>query len=222
MSTSSNTPDTPTPSTPGDPGAAPKAVAALAHTDENPHRSNDADVEGGTGWGLRPDDSECRTQGDATSIPPTSESLEGGEGSTAPDAPETAPDGPLEDVEDTRGSKEAAKYRRQLRAVEADRDALTARVEALQRQQVDAQVAALGVTPAAVWAAGISVTDLLGDDGTVDAGKVGQAVASVRETFGIGQPAKPRPRMFKSGASPASVPMTRPAWSSAFAPREGE
>ncbi|MDA0253048.1 MAG: hypothetical protein O2892_19245 [Actinomycetota bacterium] len=145
--------------------------------------------------------------------------LEGGEGNTAPDGLETPLDGPESDPDDIRGSKEAARYRRQLRAVEADRDALAGQLLALQRQQVEARATVLGIRPAAVWAAGISVTDLLGADGTVDAEKVSQAVASVKETFGIKPKATPRPRMFRSGASSASTQVTK-SWTQAFTPKE--
>jgi len=218
MSTSSA--DTPTPTTPvnlQDDHRRSSDLAASAHTDEKSQRAIVPSETPTPTTRVNPDDSECRTHGPAAHPSPSSEMLAAEDDDAAEDDPETPEDGP----DDGKGSREAARYRRQLRAVEADRDALTARVEALQRSQVEARVEVLGVKPAALWAAGVEVADLLADDGTVDAEKVTQAVTQVRDTFGIRQPAKPRPRMFRSGASSASTQVSGSNWQAAFSPRGG-
>ncbi|ULE32175.1 hypothetical protein [Mycobacterium sp. IDR2000157661] len=87
--------------------------------------------------------------------------------------------------------REAAKYRRRLRDVEAERDTLKATVAALQRAEVARLAADAGLRPAALWASGPELADLLGEDGTVNADAVAAAVAVAREQLGI---PKPRPR----------------------------
>ena len=62
--------------------------------------------------------------------------------------------------------REAAKWRKQLRAAEAERDTLAAKVEALQRAQAEDLITRNGVKPAAVFAV-TSLADLLDDSGAV-------------------------------------------------------
>lgn len=84
--------------------------------------------------------------------------------------------------------REAAKYRRRLRDVEAERDSLKATVVALQRAEVDRLAAGADLRPAALWASGPELADLLGDDGTVNQVKVAAAISAARETLGILNP----------------------------------
>ncbi|MGW0038409.1 hypothetical protein [Gordonia sp. NPDC003376] len=80
-----------------------------------------------------------------------------------------------------------ARYRVRLRETEAERDALTQRVEGLQKQIITGLCEAEGVKPDAVFAAlgDDGIAGLLDDDGAVDADKVGAAVGVARERFGI-------------------------------------
>ena len=82
-------------------------------------------------------------------------------------------------------AREAAKWRGRLRQAEAERDSLAGKVEALQRTQIDAHVTAPALKPAAVWASGAQLADLVGDDGTPDQEKIAAAVAAAREQLGI-------------------------------------
>ena len=84
--------------------------------------------------------------------------------------------------------REAAKYRRRLRDAEAERDALKATVESLQRAEVDRLATGADLRPAALWASGPELADLLADDGTVDQVKVAAAISAARETLGIPNP----------------------------------
>lgn len=97
--------------------------------------------------------------------------------------------------------REAARYRRRLREAETERNQLAERVEALQRAEVERLAGVDGLRPAALWASGAELAELLGDDGTVDATKVSGAIGAARAQLGI--PAPPvGPRVPKEGRSP--------------------
>lgn len=98
---------------------------------------------------------------------------------------------PPESADTTPGDKaarEAAKYRRKLREVEAERDRLAEQVESLQRAEIERlSYAEHRVKGAALWAGGYKVSDLIGEDGRPDESKVAAAAADVAERFGIDQ-----------------------------------
>lgn len=105
--------------------------------------------------------------------------------------PEPVPDTP-EGVggatEPESGNGEAAKYRRRLRAAEAERDTLTAQVQAMQRAEAE-RVAAVHLSkPAALWAGGAELGDVLADDGTVDPDRVEEAARAVVAELGVESP----------------------------------
>jgi len=95
--------------------------------------------------------------------------------------------------------REAAKYRRQLRETETERDTLSSRVVAMQKAEVERLVADDLAAPADLWLTGASLPDLLDDDGNVDPGKVNDATAKIL----IDRPgwrATPAPPSFDGGA----------------------
>lgn len=96
-------------------------------------------------------------------------------------------DGAADDDGDGPG-REAAKYRRRLRSAEAERDRLAGQVESLQRAAVERLATADKLRPAALWASGAELADLLGDDGTVDTSKVSDAIEAARQQLGIPTP----------------------------------
>lgn len=97
---------------------------------------------------------------------------------------------PAEAHEDApKAVREAAKYRRQLREVEGERDTLRAQLDAMRRAAVDAMADAAKVKPAALWASGAQLDDLLDEAGVVDPAKVTAAIAAARTSLGI--PATP-------------------------------
>ncbi|BCP06110.1 hypothetical protein [Mycobacterium paraintracellulare] len=125
-----------------------------------------------------------------------------------------------DDSEGNPTDREAAKWRKKLRAAEAEKAEIATRLEAMQRSTVDAHVTALGMKPAALWAAGTELGDLLGDDGVPDPEKVDTAAAAAKETLGV-QTYKPRPlRGYQSGAM-ATQPK-RNSWTQAFAPKDSD
>lgn len=109
-----------------------------------------------------------------------------------------------QDDEDDAGDgpgREAAKYRRRLRDTEAERDRLAEQVESLQRAEVERLAASDGLRPAALWASGVELADLLADDGTVHGSKVSAAIGASREQLGIPNPL-PRNYVKNEGRSP--------------------
>lgn len=102
-----------------------------------------------------------------------------------------------------RQDRDAAKYRRRLRDTEAERDTLAAQVEALQRAAIDAQAEAQAIKPAALWASGVQLADLLTDDGTVDPSKVTAACVTARDTLGLGPSS--RNHVPSEGRNPATA-----------------
>lgn len=102
---------------------------------------------------------------------------------TPHETPAAKPEGP-EGASNGKAGAEAARYRTQLRAAEAQVADLSAKVEALQRAQVEALAADLA-KPAALWASGTELADLLDDDGNVDPAKVSEAVDRARDELGL-------------------------------------
>lgn len=126
---------------------------------------------------------------DATPTDEAIEAVETDETEPAQAAPEPG-DGDAQadepDAQDDRQSRDAAKYRRRLRETESERDTLAAQVEALQRAAIEAQAANEAIKPAALWASGVQLAELLTDNGTVDTEKVMAACTTARELLGLG------------------------------------
>lgn len=106
------------------------------------------------------------------------------------------------DAPDDRQDRDAAKYRRRLRETEAERDTLAAQVESLQREAIEAQANAQAVKPAALWASGVALADMLTETGTVDADKVASACNAARDALGLGP--RYRNTVPREGGSPGS------------------
>lgn len=112
---------------------------------------------------------------------------------------------------DTSGNKEAAKYRTRLRDAEAERDTLTAQLDAARRHIVT-QAADLG-NAAPLLFEGTDVGEFFTDDGTLDAEKVAAAAREVRETYGLPRAPKPDPNQGRT------VPVAAPSFAEAFRPK---
>jgi hypothetical protein len=85
-----------------------------------------------------------------------------------------------------KAGQEAAKYRKQLRDTEAERDALTGTVDSLRRQLI-AQNMPHGskLNADSLWTAGHNAADLFAADGAVDVGKLSEAVKDTHQKFGV-------------------------------------
>lgn len=136
-----------------------------------------------------------------------------------PQAPTDVPDTPHEQHADgEKGNAEAARYRRRLRATEAERDALLARVEHMQRGEVERLVTDRLSDPGDVWRgdAAAQITELLDSDGHVDPAKVNTAVDAVLNAHPHWAVQRSRPTGFQSGAA-ANHPKIDP-FENAFRP----
>lgn len=98
---------------------------------------------------------------------------------TAPEAPETeaAPE-----AEATPKGNREARYRVERNQAREERDALAARVEAYQRREVERLAAELAQPGDIFELGGVSLVDLLGEDGEVDADAVSDAVSALIES----------------------------------------
>ena len=136
--------------------------------------------------------------------------------------PEGEISNPTPDTDDTETTgnpnKEAAKYRRQLRDVEAERDALTGQVEAMQRAMIESEVARAGYKPAAFWSRDENTADqFFTDDGTLDTDALSEAITTTARELGLTNgrgPVAPR----EGGTS---RPRATKSWDSAFRAQNG-
>lgn len=142
----------------------------------------------------------------------------------APEAPEadTAADDTTESeteaqnetgADDDKPSGREARYRKRAQEAEAQRDALAATVERLQRGQLESAIAAAGVKPAAVFAV-TELGDLLAEDGTPSDKKIAEAVKIARDQLGI--PSRPPLRQTGMRSGAGYSPPKKDGWVDAF------
>lgn len=115
--------------------------------------------------------------------------------------------------EDGKAGKEAAKYRRQLRDTEAERDALGEKVTALQRLAVETEARKHLRKPEALWAAGADLAGLLDENGLPDPVKVEAASNDAVQRLGLNTTPKPDPGQGARYSAPVG-----PSFSDAFKP----
>ncbi|OBB76810.1 hypothetical protein [Mycobacterium sp. 852014-52144_SCH5372336] len=137
-------------------------------------------------------------QQDSTTEPDTSDTPDTTDEAPADQEPDDAsePDGDQE-PDDKGGDREAARYRRQLRAAEAERDRLRSQVETYHRSEVERLAGSRGlIDPSDIWASGVSLDQMLTDAGQVDPARVDRVVNDLRVS---------RPHWVRSAAAPASA-----------------
>lgn len=100
-------------------------------------------------------------------------------------------------------SREAAKYRRQLRDTEAERDQLRSTIDAMRRRAIE-DIAARDhrvAKPEALWNAGADLTEMVAEDGQLNLDAVnGWIIASV-EQLGLAQK-RSGPYVPREGSNP--------------------
>lgn len=102
-------------------------------------------------------------------------------------------------------SREAAKYRRQLRVVEAERDALQQSVIDARTALANHYASASRIKPQALWASGVGIDDLLDDDGMVSAELVTAACDKAASMLGLSRSPKPDPSIGRGGGETSSA-----------------
>ncbi|QOW00620.1 hypothetical protein RCF27_10240 [Rhodococcus pyridinivorans] len=108
---------------------------------------------------------------------------------TAEQSP-TASEAATEPAPEPNTNAEAAKYRKQLRAAEKDRDAALAQLETMRRDVIDDLIEREHkIKPAAFWANGNTVDAMLDEDGRIDRAAVAAAVDDAVRTLGLHPPA---------------------------------
>lgn len=143
--------------------------------------------------------------------PPNDDTTEAGQQQAGPD------DAEQETEPEESGNAEAAKYRRRLRDTETQLAEANQRIEALQRQQVDALIEAAGVKPAAVWTVA-QLDTLLTEEGTVSVEAVTAAIDEARNTLGI-TPIGKGNVVPGIGNQPANSLEPKDTWTEAFKPK---
>ncbi|YAL82849.1 hypothetical protein ACMYYO_13140 [Dermacoccaceae bacterium W4C1] len=130
---------------------------------------------------------------------------------TEPEKDAVEQDSPEADDEGQKLGREAARYRVRLREAEAERDALAERLEAAHRREAESIAGGpqgrLG-KPAALWVGGVSVADLLSDDGVVDPQKVAAEVERVASELGL--PRTPQPMYVPNEGNNPALPALMP------------
>ena len=131
----------------------------------------------------------------------------------AQDATEQAPAGDHPNDQD--GTARApGKFRQRLADAEAERDTLRATVETMRRAEVERLAAAADlVVPSALWAAGVSLDDLLDQDGKVDPERVTSAVTGAIAALGLAtRPRNPLPDMGQGARTQVTPPGKEHPW----------
>lgn len=90
----------------------------------------------------------------------------------------------------SKAARDAAKYRTQLREVEAERDTLTEQLTTARRHIADQAIeaAGTGVQPALVWELGNNIADMFNDDGTVNQQTITATVQDIATRYNITGP----------------------------------
>jgi hypothetical protein len=130
--------------------------------------------------------------------------------------PETPPEEP---EDEPRPTNREARYRRQLRDTEAERDTLLDRLATVQRGEVERLAATHLQDGADLWANGATLDDLLDDAGNIDPAKVATACKEAAEAHPHWQKGRAKAGTLQSGSSAGREPQPSP-WAAAFVRKE--
>lgn len=160
-----------------------------------------------------------------TATTPAPADTDAAQDATPPDPATTDTDTTADDTDDTEtteaeappASREAARYRKRLRAVEAERDQLAARLDHLQRGEAERLAAAVLADGGDLWRDGHNITELINDDGHLDPDKVAELASNLVAAHPHWSK-RTAPKTVKTGgmASGATSPAQQitPSWSS--------
>lgn len=129
-------------------------------------------------------------------------------------APEPTAAEPDPDTQTGDSGKEAAKFRKQLRAVEKERDTLATQLEAMRRAETERLASQHLADGADIWRDGAQLADLLDNDGNLDPARIAEVATNLTG-------AHPHWRRREPGAPPATEVTSRdkiepgdePSWS---------
>lgn len=133
----------------------------------------------------------------------------------APATPET-PEVEAPEVEQGKAGREAAKYRTQLRTVEAERDTLTATADGLRKALIAASLpTTLAFNTELFWKLGEhQPADFFGEDGKIDTAKLEQAARATMTEYHVGHQ---RPEPIPSSGTGTGAPASEaPTWGQAI------
>ncbi|WP_204806750.1 hypothetical protein [Mycobacterium riyadhense] len=113
-----------------------------------------------------------------------------------PGTPDDTPDDDDENADDDRlrqANREAAKYRRELRAAEKARDEALDLLARTRQQVLDDAITRAGIDPRLVTATGHSINDFITEDGLLDLPRVAATVATVTDELNVHVTRRPDP-----------------------------
>ncbi|MCV7379959.1 hypothetical protein BST11_15365 [Mycobacterium alsense] len=152
-----------------------------------------------------------------------------GQGDSAPVDESTVEQSDAPAEGDGGGNREAAKYRRQLREAEAQRDALSERLSTLQRREAERLAAEHLADGADMWRDGLDIAALLDDDGNLDPAKVADAAGAIGRAHRHWAAPRPQKRNptgrgggLKSGATGSDDYRPATSWQKILNPRLGD
>ncbi len=128
---------------------------------------------------------------------------------------ETPPDAQQEQA----AGGEAAKYRHKLRDTEKQLAAMTERVEAMQRSEVERIATSKLADPGDVWRDGAQLADVLDDDGNVDSGKVDDLIGNLVKShshWAVAKPQAPRQRTGLTSGATKPADYKQASWADAL------
>lgn len=120
-----------------------------------------------------------------------------------------------------KAAQKAAKYRTELRTAQAERDALSERLNTLQRREVERLAGEKMAEGGDIWLSGTELTDMLDEDGNVDVERVSEAVSGIvasKPHWG----AKAVPKQLRTGSLKSGTAIAPPTtgWSDLLGRKE--
>lgn len=133
------------------------------------------------------------------------------------DAHDAEPDDEQDQQDTSKASRQAAKYRRQLRDTEAERDTLQEQVSTLRRTIAEESLRGVLAKPSALWLTGVEAADFYDDAGNLDTDALAAAAKDAAAQNGL-QPFRKFGGSVDGGARESNV--TPPRFSDMFQPQE--
>ena len=106
--------------------------------------------------------------------------------SASDDQENSDPDAPSEEQQEgSKASRQAARYRRQLRETETERDTLRDQVDTLRRAIAEEALSGVLAKPSSLWLTGVSASDFYNAEGNLDTEALRAAAESAASDHGL-------------------------------------